>query len=419
MDQELDQGIDLKSIFFYCIKRWFVFVLIAVLCAAGAGIYAILFEEKAVRVQASAYLCDINAYADTVPGRSNEIIIESYHNHIARAVDAMVSADNAMLFLEDAGYKEMLTQLSVISKKKPLQFLREDVRVGWQTSKVFVICEIDDPKKVEDIKTLLDAYLEFLISRAYGASSMFAEVDANGGEAVTVFAAQHIGTTITKKSFLSTALTGGMAGALAAAVLVVLWYYIDPKIKSINELTRFGFPVLKQIQDNQFVEEDLVYLTVKFKDEKRVCVVEPDGAQIGSFCRKLTEVWQEAGKKILWIDGNSTGGKFNDYLYGAGLTASISLKEGIPALVFSASSDWMYLESKKERLTALYTLYDKIIFSCNADETDALAVISGQCDSAVCILDKKLAKTKNIRKVCERMSESVKKVGSVVYGCKE
>ena len=412
----MEQDLSIKDILLYCVKRWYVFLLSAVLCGVVGAVSAAFSEKETMRYGASAYICDFETFQAATNSELTDLEVKtSYEEQAARALDAMVSGDNAMRFLENPAHRSLVEKLSRASNL--LGYLEENLELGWRPYRIAIWIETDGKVREQEIKDLLNAYAVFMQERAYERAEVFAGMKSAG--AVAVAQAEYIGSTTEKKSFAQTILVYFIGGLAAAAVLTLALYFIDPKMKSANEPERLGFPVLAKIPDRQFTEKEVSGLLVKLDKAKRICVAEPDGSESDNFCKSLASIWQSSGYSVLWINGCVAGGRFKNYLSGAAIEGCLEEKAGIHTMAFSSFGDGLSLSPNKERLDALDKIYGKIIFSCRTDIPGAAAAVSAHCDSVVCMIDRNKAKTKNIRRLRSQLSENVQRPGAVVYGCKE
>ncbi|MCL2062522.1 MAG: AAA family ATPase [Firmicutes bacterium] len=428
-----------KDFFFYCIYRWFYAVIFAALFAVGAiGLTFMGGSSDVLRFEATAEIVGPIEYArffELQQGISPEPewLVFAYNEDSRRVTDLLGNSPdetekNIFAFLDtlDEAHAELIER---VAEKNPRRFLEEKLIFRGTSRSVNVALEINDEDDEEyeaDVQEFLNLYVAFVIERAYdsltdsGPGSTFRRMrDEAGIEAIVHIRADLVDRLPPPpRGIVSAAFNGLLLGLIAALVLWIILYFADPKIKSLNEAGRLGFPVLGESPQKEFLDAEISALSVKLDGARRVCITEADGAELVNFTQKLAAFLSRAGYKVLLIDGVSlSDGKFSAYLTGAKITDCVEVVDGIDVMRLSSTKDFTSLLAKKERFAELDKAYDKVLFMCGLNQSGALTAAASLCDAAVCLFNKTLAKSKNISKAYTKTVGSDEKLrAGFAYG---
>ncbi|MCL2796745.1 MAG: hypothetical protein FWD58_01645 [Firmicutes bacterium] len=422
----MEQELSIKEILWYCLRRWYIFVLGAVVCGVvGVALYYTNdYGKQVARYEAGAAICKLEAFAPQSEFTEQELIRASWEEQTARAVNALWFEHNTRNFTEVPANAALVKTLSK-SATHQVEFLAKRLTFNGKSYQIIVGYETSDPKeKADDIKALLDAYVAYIRGCALDDAKVLAQMGTD--EAIAVFEARYIGATPVKKSSLTQSVLPWVLGgiAAAAAMALLLYFVFDPRLKGANEVERRGFKVEAKLADREFLAEELAGLIVALDEAKRICVANPDGAdaELGSFCSSLSAAAAAVGNRVLWIDGsgaNNTAGKFAEYLFGAPLERCVSKRDGFDVTAFTQKGDFLSFSPKSERIRALTEQYDKVIISVDAKLSGAVTATCGVSDAAVCVLNRQKAKSANLKRLGREVGERITKAVAVLYGCKE
>ena len=417
----MEQEFSVKEILFYCLRRWYIFVLAAVLFGV-AGV-ALFFtggnKKEIVRYETTATICNLETFTKESGLVEQELIIASWDEQTRRAMDAMWFGHNIRNFTESTENAALTDKLAKGANRT--EFLSKRLRHDGKSYQIVIGYETSDTKEsAADITNLLNAYAAFVRARALEDAVDLGKM--NPDDAIVLTAAVYDSTTVIKGSVVESSAYWVIGGIAVGAVLVLALYYIDPKLKSAREVERYGFPVLAKIPDAKIGSEELAPLLTGLAGTKNICVSEPDGTRLSDFCASLTACIAATGNRVLWLDARKTedgAGRFRDYLFGAELARCVTQRNGIDKMTFTDAGDVLSLSTRKERFDALSATYDKIIISVDASVPGSVAAVAAHCDSVICVLDKRIAKTAHLKYFCAGLGDSVKRVGAILYGCKE
>ncbi|MCL2848103.1 MAG: hypothetical protein FWE13_05090 [Firmicutes bacterium] len=399
---EIETNFSFRELFFYALKRWYVLVVLTLVgLISGAAFAAITVRPPEV----ARYRVDLNFVL------ADDTWLEVFRLDTERAIKAMQNYTLVDEFIRDE-YNSLL--ISRLTNGNQRRFINR-LNISWGYVNVNIVFDKDTRSNINSayIKDFLNAYAAFLMETVYEhvpsfMLSSFGAVNLRGARRVGVINNEH---TIPMHFILRIALGLG-GGIVLAFVVVFLWFILDPKLKSIEWLENRGLEVLEDLSvgSSDIKNSQLVTVTAKLSNYKTILVSDVEGSNLDNFVAKLSEIYLNNDYNILVIDTIKAGGKFREVFGGK----SVEIDKNINRLEFFNSSDWMLLARNKEHFNKLTTNFDKVIIvACN--EVGDFTYASSIAETAICIIDKDTAKTKNIIKFVNNLSGDADLAGAVVY----
>ena len=407
-----EDTIDLMEIFRALRKRWYWIVLLAIIFGAALGVYGKFIVKDAYQAEASMCIIDSNKEVSMSDVQLGSALTGDYEGIIKSRVVLNKVIENLKL---DLTYKQLYNIVSV-ENPDSTRILKIYVTAGTVREAVNIANEILSVS-VDEIPHVLGSSKPTILDKA---DDLFAEN--------------------TRRSVLSYALIGILAGIVIACGIVAVSVITNTSIKSDEDIQKCtGLSVLGAIPDYKGKKQKTIYqlrtgILYSSKDVKTIVVTsafENQGKSFISF--HLAYSLSQVGKRVLLVDTDMRksvlqrrmgleGVKLglSEYLSGNAELGQVIYDVGIPNMhvLFSGklvpnasallSAKWL------ENLCAeVRDSYDYIIFDtppiCVVGDA---AIVASFCDGALLVVENGVTKKKTLA----QMKSEMDKVGANVIG---
>ncbi len=422
-----------KDLFFYCVKKWFIILVAAIIgMGIGFGVAALKStDEESYRV--SAVFCSLEVFRennepiDTDGISLNPEYQTLYDSAASEFRRIMTDTEGIAGFVEGETFK---TNAAIafpnekIDTPKDRQVLFnqnfETVASG-NAFNVGIKGAFDTDEKRAAAKNLIKGYAEFATERVYDSNAKLREY-RNGNEtgAITVSSPIYFlnaNDLETGGGLIKTALTGLAIGLVAGIIIAVIIYMVDPRVKSLAGVNAGGELIAKVKQD-ELKREAVLRIAGKTKDDKMLLIASPEyDGFTDALAKAVSHEFAAAGLKTLYVDfsGGSDGGEISDFYSGKAVSEVVTKADGYDSVGSKNRANVAALMSKKEKFATLKDEYDKVVVSYS-DGSDGGAVALGDVsDKVLYVINQKSVKLKNFQALITDIDKKDAEIGTYVH----
>ena len=421
MMEEEEKEFSFADLFFYCIKKWFI-VAVAAVIGIVAGLAVWFFQkDRDEYYRVSVAFCSLEVYKYNNPTSSDPPIqLEPEYSVLySSATDnfrrIMTSTETIAEFVNTSDFVVNIAKAFPKSVSNIDELTEKDCQVLF-TKNVSLITsgfvfnagisgEFDTDEKREAAKAILTSYAEFAKSKVYESNpSLKTYTDTDGNEIGAISVSNPIfyitdAALSEDNGVLNKIIMGFLIGFVIGAVAVIVIYFIDPRVKSPASLT-IGGEIIAKTKDSSLKREAVLRIAGKTKDEKMLLVASPEQSEFtDSFARAVAGEFAAAGLRTLYVDfsGKEADGEgIKDFFGGKAIADVVTKEDGYDTVTANSREDVISLMSKKEKFVTLKDDYDKIVVAY-ADSADGGAVaLGGVVDKVVYVINQKITKRKNL-----------------------
>lgn len=435
MDEE-ESEFSFKDMFFYCLKKWFVIAVAAVLgVGIGLGVSA-LRSNKEESYWVSAQFCSLAVFKENNPQQSGSETVfpnpnysELYSSATSDFQRIMTDSDRIARFVESDLFK---TNAAVAfpdenidtPKGRQVLFGRYfDVISGGTGVNIGVKGEFDTDEKRDAAKNIIRGYAEFAKQEVYESNGSYAHYkDASGEEvgAITISSPLYfISANDLEKGggLLKASLTGLIAGIVAGVLAVVVIYMIDGRVKSPSVLP-VGGELLAKVKEDELKRDAVLRIAGKTKDDKMLLVASPEyDGFTEALSKALAHEFAAAGLKTLYVDfsSGSDGGEISEFYAGKAAADVVSKSDGYDSIGSKNRQNVTVLMSKKEKFASLKNEYDKIVVAYTDVGDGAAVALGGVSDKVLYVINQKATKLKKLKNLATDVDNPVAEIGAYIH----
>ncbi len=422
-----------KDLFFYCIKKWFIIVVAAVLgMGIGFGIAALKStDEESYRV--SAVFCSLEVFRENYePIATEGITIEFeypklYDSAASEFRRIMTETDGIASFVETDTFK---TNAAVAFPNKSIDTPKErqivfnqniEMVASGNAFNVGIRGAFDTDEKRAAAKNLISGYAEFATERVYDSNDKL-RYYKNGNEtgAITVSSPIYFLTANELEKdggLLKTALMGFAVGLVAGIIITLIIYMVDPRVKSVSCIN-VGGELIAKVKQDELKRDAVLRIAGKTKNDKMLLIASPEyDGFTDALAKAVSHEFAAAGLKTLYVDfsGGADGGEISDFYSGKAISEVITTADGYDSVGSKNRASITALMSKKEKFASLKNDYDKIVVSY-ADSSDGGAVALGDVsDKVLYVINQKVTKLKNLQALTVDIDKREAEIGTYVH----
>lgn len=422
-----------KDLFFYCVKKWFVILVAAILgMGLGFGIAALKStDEESYRV--SAVFCSLEVFRENYePIDTEGITIEFeypklYDSATSEFRRIMTGTDGIAEFVETDAFK---TNVAVafpnakIDTPKDRQVLFNqnfEMVASGNAFNVGISGEFNTDEKRVAAKNLIKGYAEFATERVYDSNAKLRDyINGNEKGAITVSAPIYFLTANDLEKdggLIKTALIGLAIGFVVGIIIAVVIYMVDPRVKSLA-CVNTGGELIAKVKQDELKREAVLRIAGKTKDDKMLLIASPEyDGFTDALAKAVSHEFAAAGLKTLYVDfsGGSEGGEISDFYSGKAVSEVVTKADGFDSVGSKNRANIAALMSKKEKFATLKDEYDKVVVSYS-DNSDGGAVALGDVsDKVLYVINQKSVKLKNFQALITDIDKKEAELGTYVH----
>jgi len=434
----MEKEFRIKDILWYMIKRWYIFLVALALGVGGGLIYSYGVQGETARYQLvlehanlttlwNEGLLDLpppQPQEDGNPDISFGMIALDVYNHLLSTPRANMLNDsvNRTWFLEDGDNRELVEALDI---GNPRVFLNSNL-TSWALGSTQIVITLTHSTRNEDrhesaITNLLIGYAEFIINIGLRNSSELNIIQQKRGDGIVMIHGQEneegnssivnrVDTNTVARNLPTSLATGILVGLVLALITVLVWYYFDPKIKSLNEIKSYGFSNVVRINSGDNAHDKFVSLISNGLDQKNYLLAKfgtTSYSQLKEFALSLSKLKY----KVLVIDTLAQNGNLISSLDGG-----LKLDESgdFDTLNFNTKDDWAYVVQHQEKFDSMTNNYNKVLIITDKD-SDSLLPLTAIANNLICFVNISSTKAAEVKNLMINSSQKIEAASAVIF----
>ena len=426
-----------KDLFFYCIKKWFIIVIAAVV-GVGIGLVTTLLksqDEESYRV--SAVFCSLDVFKTNNPQMQTDgtiIILESdypalYNSATEQFRRIMTESERMAAFVETDSFKlnaEKAFPGSSIATAKDRQVLFSknfEVVASGIAFNIGIKGEFDTDEKRTAAKALIRDYTEQAREAVYKVNTAlrdYKNINGDPTDAITVSEPIYfLSNNDLEKGggLMKNALMGLVIGLVAGIIVTVIIYIADPRIKSVSAIG-VGGELIAKVKEDELKREAVLRVAGKTKDDKMLLIASPEyDGFTEALSKAVAHEFAAAGLNTLYVDfsGGADGGEISEFFAGKDIKDVVTTSDGYDGIGSKSRANVTALMSKKEKFASLKDVYDKIVVAYS-DSSDGGAVALGDVsDKILYVINQKSTKLKNLQALAIDVNKRESELGTYIH----
>lgn len=419
-----EQEFSFLELFKYALKKWFIIVAALVLGVAAAFVYAYVGRSETPTV--NAYEGSIRYVGDfpSADGSDFGTRYELYKIKASAALAVMTSTQ-----VKNEVYEKFRNQLYPDLKKdedRSEEFFKA-LNVTVSDNTMFLSFGRIVGSDLSNGATLTsDIVANYLETAAEAARKADPTLIGAGkliiNEPVQLYNIKGyyelFGISDSGRSVSTWLVLGTFGGLILGAVIVLIIYAADPKIKSFRSVAYLvggrNFGVCESAADLKKISVDIDN-TLK-PDEKTVCFVAPGrDALVRDASKVCAEMFAYEGYRTLLVSFAGEESGVERFLSGA--SAADTVKKGDYDLICGTENGWLKLGPNAKRFETLKSEYDRVVIEISAPENGGAGSAVKFSDAAVMVVDGMTVKKRDILRLAESLpaGDRDKLIGAVLH----
>lgn len=403
----MEQEFSFKELFLYCLRRWYLLVIIFLLSISGFVGYS-LINSKPTNIFVSQGTITVKSI-DEFKLEGEDLGLSYYATISQRAVNFMLAES-----VKTRVFEKYCDQLyPTVSRAEKQRLFTSEFKAEKTTDYGITVSFARSYKDDKD-KALTKEVVSYYMSQAVIESVQDSALLDGKLTSSALYEVLYVSPDgFSGQIDLTTALLmGGGVGLVLGGLVCLSIFFIDPKIKSFKAISYFAGECLGVIRKDEDWEKCSVDFDTYFhaKGSKIIALTNSNSHHDKAVAETFASGSVNAGRKVLLINMGETD-NFSKFLLGE---AAIEKIDEYDILTYSDTQQWTKLLSQEKKFHDLSARYDKVIIDIPNNNDGTVGIVTFISDSVVISINQGTTQKKEFLNLCRQLSKE-KLAGVVIH----